>query len=38
MSRKIFNDRICDGIKDCPNSEDEDGTLGKCQPIGPLSS
>lgn len=37
MSRKIFSNRICDGIKDCPEGEDEDGTLGKCIPYGVLS-
>ena len=26
----MFIDRICDGHRDCPNGEDEDGTLGQC--------
>ena len=29
FQRLVFDDRICDGIADCPNAEDE-GDIRKC--------
>ena len=29
--RTVFTDRLCDGWQDCPNSEDEDGTIVACK-------
>ena len=26
----VFADRVCDGFRDCPAGEDEDGSLGEC--------
>lgn len=28
--RSVFNDRFCDGFPDCPNGEDEDGSIMPC--------
>ena len=30
VHQQVFTDRVCDGHRDCPNGEDEDGTLGEC--------
>lgn len=29
--KKVFKDRICDGIIDCPGGEDENGDMGSCK-------
>ena len=31
LKRPIYADRICDGIADCPNAEDEFDALGTCE-------
>jgi len=34
FKRKVFSDRICDGIGDCPQGEDETGHFGECNSGG----
>ena len=36
FTRPIFVDRLCDGISDCPENEDE-GKLAKCKMAGELT-
>merc|ERR1712176_941399 len=36
FTRPLYTDRLCDGYSDCPNGEDEDGTIAPCDPNGGL--
>ena len=36
FTRPIFVDKLCDGIPDCPDNEDE-GKLAKCKSAGELT-
>ena len=33
--RNVFSHRLCDGFADCPNGEDEDGTIAECAETHP---
>ena len=34
QNRRVFVSRLCDGVADCNDAEDEIGGLGECQTIG----